>query len=111
MAKYDWEIIKEVSVNSKVLNTTVREYIEEGLEHANVVWSNQTHRDSFVAVIEDMMQMLAEDDKVIQWNIMCDGRNNKTKDMNAGRFYLDVHYKQRNCINFTRLTYQIDAKA
>ncbi len=110
MSKYNWRVKKEGAINSKILHTIVREYVEEGLEHANVVWANQTHRDSFVAVINDMMEMLLDEDKITQWKIVCDGRNNTTADMNSGLFFIDITYKQRNCVNNTYLQYEITKK-
>lgn len=101
-----WSLV-ERSVNSKTLNEIVKEYIEEGLTYANVLWGSETHRESFISVIEDWMEEIVENGKITQWKIVCDSRNNKNKDTDKGIWKLDIYYKQVHCLNTTHLEYTI----
>ena len=47
--------VEKKSVNSKVLCDDVQHQIEELMIHGGVVWSSDTHRDSFVETIDDVL--------------------------------------------------------
>lgn len=95
------------AVNSKTLLSRVREYIEETMEDVSIEWSSDASREALLSIIEDQMELLLFDGLITQWNIMCDFRNNKVRDMEQGKFNLEVSYKQKHCLNTTKLLYKI----
>lgn len=107
MSTTSWKLTSRKSVNSKPLLREIHEYITMGMEELGVDWDNDFHRMSFVSLIEDMLTDLEEEDKIEQWDVCCDRRNNTSADMAAGRYVLDVKYKQRHCLNVTALRYMI----
>ena len=103
--------LKETGINSPSLHNNIRDFIEEGLEHGGVQWANEHHRVSFGDVIDNWLFELCDDDKIEQWNVVCDKRNNTTKNMANGYFIFTVKYKQRHCVNVTTITYSIDVNS
>lgn len=99
--------VEKKSVNSKILCDEVQSQIEELMTNAGVVWSSDTHRDSFVETIDDVLGTLREDGKIEQWSVMCDLRNNTITNMDRGVYVFEASFKQKNCLNTTRLVYTI----
>ncbi len=99
--------VEKKSVNSRTLCEDVQHQIEELMTHAGVVWSSDTHRDSFVETIDDVLGKYQEDGKIEQWSVMCDLRNNTIADMDKGIYVFEAGFKQKNCLNTTRLVYTI----
>jgi hypothetical protein len=85
----------------------IHEFVTVGMTETGVNWSSDVQRDSYIEMVEDFMMEVAMDNKIEQWDVRCDGRNNKATDMNNGKFVLEVMYKQRNCLNTTVLRYDI----
>ena len=73
-----------------------------------VIWSSDTHRESFADLFEEWLEEKANEGKIDQWNVVCDSRNNKVARMEEGHFVFDVYYRQHNCLNTTQLHYEID---
>jgi len=103
----NWKLTSK-AVNSKSLLAEVHEIVVEGMTETGVNWSSDVQRDSFVEFIEDYMMELADEGKIEQWDVRCDGRNNKASDMSNGKYVMDVVYKQRHCLNTTTLHYEIE---
>lgn len=102
----DWKLQK-FAVNSKPLFDEITEYIHEGLDETSMNWFDDMYRESFVEVIDEWLEQYADEGRIEQWKVVCDSRNNKTKDIEDGKFILDVYYKQWNCLNTTHLHYII----
>lgn len=99
--------LDKYSVNNKILFNEVHKFLEEGITEGGVLWSNDIHRMSFVEILEDMLEELADDERIDQKNVICDLRNNSIADMEKGKYVLEVSYRQKNCLNTTRLVYTI----
>lgn len=105
----EWKIISK-AVNSKRLYDEVEDFVSTSMSDIGVNWSSDAQRASYVEMLEDYFTELAEDDRIEQFDVRCDGRNNKIKDMNDGKFILDLRYRQRHCLNVTQVRYTINAK-
>lgn len=95
------------AVNSKVLLHEISFLVEEGLDDMGVIWSSDTHRESFVDLVEDWLHEKGDKGLIEQWNVVCDLRNNKIADMEAGNYVFEVFYRQKHCLNMTHLRYEI----
>lgn len=98
---------KVKAANSKLLLEEITSFIEEGLDSMGVIWGSETHRDSFVGVIDEWLDEKHQENKIEQYKVVCDLRNNKVSEMERGNFILDVYFKQRNCINTTNIHYLV----
>ena len=95
-------------VNSKQLFKEVNEFVEDGIQSAGVLWTSETHRESFVDIVDEYLDgEFVEVGKMSQVKVVCDSRNNKMSAMDNGEFYFDVSYRQHNCRNVTELHYTI----
>jgi hypothetical protein len=99
--------LEKKSVNSKILCNEIQHQIEDLIINGEVLWSSDTHRESFVETIDDLLSGLHEQGKLDQWNVMCDLRNNSIDQMDRGIYTFESSYKQKNCLNTTRLIYTI----
>ena len=104
-----WRVTKK-GVNSKILYTMISQFIEEGLVDVGVVWNSDIHRESFVELIEEWLEEHATAGKIEQWKVVCDNRNNKTKDMDDGFYMFEVYYKQSSCFNTTHIRYEVEER-
>lgn len=95
------------AANSKTLLARVRRSVEETVEDISIEWSSDASREALLSVFEDEMEVLVSEGLITQWDVMCNFRNNKVKDMEQGRFNLEISYKQTHCLNTTRLLYEI----
>ena len=98
------------AVNSKPLLDEITSTIEDLLEGAGVIWSSDSHRDPFVEMITDYMKSFLDQQKIEQFKVICDYRNNRLSQMEKGVYHFDVEYRQRNCVNITRVLYTITDK-
>ena len=51
---------------------------------------------------------LMEEGKILQFDVVCDDRNNTIKEKNSGVFHLLIKFKQSDCLNVTKIYYDID---
>ena len=107
MNKFAEYKLEKRSVNNKYIFEEIHKFIEEGILSGEVLWESETHRISFVEIIENVLDELEFDEKIDQSNVMCDFRNNNVAEMERGNYVLEVSYRQRNCVNTTRLVYHI----
>jgi len=100
--------LKTRAVNSKALQRKISELVEEAIEESGVLWSSDTHRESFVEVVDEWLEQFADlTGEITQWNVICDLRNNKIADLESGTYTFDITYRQKNCLNTTQLQYEI----
>ena len=95
------------AVNSKSLFEAMQDMVKTGIDETGLDWGNESHRDSFVEMLNEFMMDFYQEGKIDQWKIMCDHRNNTVKDMNDGKYNLDLHYVQKHCLNTTQLRFHI----
>lgn len=94
------------AVNSKQLLAVVRE-LEIIFTDFGIKWASDPQRITAVEIVDEMMEMLYDEGKISQYNVICDYRNNTINDMAAGIYFLTVTYRQTNCLNTTMLEYRI----
>lgn len=100
-------ILKTKNINSKLLFKEINDYVFEGINSNAVRWKDETHRKSFVEVIEEFLEELAENSKITQFKVMCDRRNNSMEDLEKGIVKLTIKFVQKNCLNISEIEYQI----
>lgn len=97
-------------VNSKRILNDVTDFIGEIIENFNITWNSDSQRDAILEIIDEHLEDMVDDNKIEQWNVICDGRNNKRSNIQNKVTHLDVTYRQRNCFNVTELHYIIQEK-
>ena len=95
-------ILKTKHVNSNRILDEVCNFVDSIITDFNIIWSNDSQRDAILEIIDEHLQDMAGDNKLVQWNIVCDKRNNTRQDSKDKITHLYVEYKQRNCFNVTR---------
>jgi hypothetical protein len=95
------------SVNSKALYKEVNDTVYGSIETLGVKWTSESHRCSFIEIIEDYLLDLEDENKIEQSKVICDKRNNKTFSSLAKEFVFEVRFQQLGCINTTSLCYHI----
>lgn len=98
------------SVNSKVLYNEINDTIEEAITTLGVQWASESHRLSFIEIIEDYLMDLEDEGKIEQSKVICDNRNNKTFSKLATQYVFEVFYRQPTCLNVTSIGYYISTK-
>lgn len=96
------------SINNNVLFEEIHSYIADAISDIGILWSSEAHREAFVDIITDLMIELEEDGRLDQWNVISDMRNNTFALMDKGIYMLEIHYRQRNCLNTSKLIYTIN---
>lgn len=99
------------SVNNKRIAQEIAQFVEEGIINFGVTWESDIQRQAFVEIVEDTMESYVEDGTIEQYKVICDLRNNKIADMERGIYKFDVTYKQKNCVNTTKILWTIDVNA
>lgn len=99
--------VERRSVNSKSLCDTITKEVENLITGAGVMWGSDTHRAGFVDTVQDYLFQLEETDVIMQGNAICDMRNNTVEQMDKGVYTFEVAYRQKHCLNTTRVIYTI----
>jgi len=94
-------------VNNKRILKDVTDFVDEIINNFSIMWSSDSQRDAILEVIDEHLQDMVEQNKIEQWNVVCDRRNNKPSDVQNKMTHLDITYRQRNCFNITELHYLI----
>jgi hypothetical protein len=102
--------IKKRSINSERVFNKINEVVYESLSSLGVRWTSESHRNSFIEVIEDFLADLAEECEICQFKVLCDKRNNKTFSSQAKEFVLEIHFRQPHCLNVSKIEYHINNK-
>jgi len=100
-------VVKTKSINSKLLFKEINDYIIEGINSNAIRWRDETHRVSFVEVVEEFLDNLANNSKITQFKVMCDKRNNSMENLAKGTVKITIKFVQKNCLNISEIEYQI----
>lgn len=95
------------AVNSKLIADEVHAFVDEVIAGTSPQWHSDTQRELVVDAIGEKLDDLNERGLITQYNVLCDQRNNNVSTMERGQFNLSIRYKQRNCLNTTRLEYVV----
>lgn len=95
------------AVNTKSLVAAIAKEVDEYVQQVGNNWKSESHRETVVELAEDCLSDLREDNKIEQFKVWCDHRNNTSAAMDTGLFNLDLHFRQKHCYNVTKLRYVI----
>jgi len=95
------------SVNSKSIFEEINAFVTEVFE-AGLDLRDEDDRWIFVREIENVLDQMIEDGKIIGYDVMFDYRNNKRADLVKGKYNIIIKYNQFNCLNITQLIYDLD---
>lgn len=93
--------------SSKRLLGDVTQFVGEIITEFSILWEREKQRDQILDVIDEYLEEIVEDGRITRYNVICDDRNNNDRCAARGITHLDVHYKQDNCYNTTKLHYTI----
>lgn len=97
------------SVNSKVLVQQIVTFTEEVMLSSGSIWADEGERAMMAKMVEEYLEDLATDDGTIeQYKVVCDRRNNKAANCLKGLFKFDIYFRQKNCLNTTKILYSIN---
>jgi len=94
------------AVNSKRLLANIQQ-IEQVFTEYQILWSNESLRNAAIEMIDSVLEDIAKNGRITQWNVICDYRNNKVSDMAKGIYRIEITYRQANCLNTTVLKYEL----
>ena len=97
--------VKTRAINSKRLFNEIDELVHEGLQTVDIAWEIDDEREIFLDFLNSMLQEFWSKGEIEQWKVQCNSLNNKTDDMLNGIVNLDIYYKQKHCLNTSRITY------
>jgi len=95
------------AINSRTLFDRVDEIVHETIRSIDFDWSDEDEKSLFLEFINTVFSDLYENNEIEQWKLQSNNLNNTIKDIENGTFVLDVSYKQRNCLNVTKIKYTI----
>lgn len=98
-----------INVNSKLLFNTVNEFVMECLERITIFRRNNDQvQQNIYDSAHDFMSELMQEDKIENYQVICDARNN-SEDFanNNGFFAITIKYRQRHCLNVTSITHNL----
>ncbi len=95
------------SINSKSLFQEIDKVVRDGMFSVDLSWQDEENREIFVSFLNSVMHEYYENGVIEQWKILCNNLNNNVEDMLQGKVDVDIYFKQRNCLNTSRITYSI----
>lgn len=99
--------ITSKAVNSKLLFDHISSTIKDGIHAVEMSWGNDEERSIFLEYINSLLHEAYNAGKVEQWKVQCNSLNNDADDMLNGKYILDIHYRQKHCLNVTKMRYTI----
>ena len=104
-------IIKTHGVNSDNLTNEVIIFTTETLTNTFFRDLSEEHdRSIIVDYLSHYFGVLMDSNQIEQFDIMFDQRNNTRADMNMGMFAIESKFKQKNCLNYTTVSFLIGGK-
>lgn len=102
----NWKMT-EKSINSKTLRDEIHALVAAAIDEIGVNWNVESQRSAFTEMVHEFLDEVGAEGRITQWDVVCDQRNNKRKDMANGDYNFDVVYKQKHCLNTSVLSYAI----
>lgn len=97
---------KTANINNQRLFKEIDDFMIEVFTNIGLVWSNKEHREHFTEIIDEWMYQFADaSGKIIQWDVLCDSRNNTQDELSSGNVHFTIRYRQKNCFNTTKIEY------
>lgn len=95
------------NVSSKRLHNKIHDLIYNVIRSFRIHLTNKLHRNSFVYAVNEFLIRLQKSNKITQYKVICDTRNNKNGFINSKEIIFEVYYKQLHCLNMTSITFHI----
>ena len=95
------------AINNKRLFSDINELVRDGIFSIDLAWSNEEDRSVFIDFLNSLLYEFWTNGDIEQWKIQCNNLNNTTEDMLSGKYILDIHYKQKHCLNTSKIAYTI----
>jgi len=96
------------NVNNPTLFKDIDDFMIEVFTTLKITWANKQHRKEFVELIDEWMDQFAyESGKIIQYDVICDSRNNPPEELKKNLLHFLLRYRQKNCLNTTEIEYII----
>jgi len=99
--------IRTKNINSKRLYDEINEFVESGLMSIGIRWTTPENRDTFSEILGEWLEEFQGEGRITQYNVICDDRNNSTKQQKKGIFKVSITYKQMHCLNVTSIDYEL----
>lgn len=97
---------KKRNINNESLFKEVDTFMIELFSIEDIRWGSKEHREQVVMMVEDYMEELADvSEKIVQFDIICDRRNNPGSIERKKEVTFTVKYKQKNCHNISQIDY------
>lgn len=95
------------AINSQTLLREMDKLIQDGINSVELTWKNEEERSIFVDFLNSLLHEFWNKGDIEQWKVQCNTLNNKLEDMLNGKFILDISFRQRNCLNVSKITYTV----
>jgi len=103
--------IETSGVNNEALTEELITYTIETLTNTFFHDMTEEHdRDIIIRYHEHFFEVMSDAGYIEQFDIIFDKRNNTKKEMSRGAFAIELKYKQKNCLNYTRVKFLIGGK-
>lgn len=100
-----------LNVNTKSLLTYIVRSVEEASGEFVFQRSSSLAKSydftQLVEYIDLMLADLVDDKKIVVYEVIGDFRNNRSDAMRAGRMMIEVYFQQFNCLNTTKITFNV----
>jgi len=97
---------KKRNINNENLFKEIDTFMQEVFEIPEIDWLKKDHREQCLWLVEDYLDEVAETTgKIIQHEVICDKRNNPHSVQQTKNVMLSIKYKQKNCLNTSRIDY------
>lgn len=92
-------------VNSTLLIEDIEELMRSSIKNVGFSWSNDAHREALLDLVDELMVQKKEDDKIYNYKVYSDHRNNPPEQIANGIHILTIKFRQKDTINQTMLEY------
>lgn len=94
------------NINNQRLFKEIDDFMIELFAAASVDWTIEDHREMMVDLVEDTLyEIAAITGKIVQFDVVCDRRNNPRSVQSGSSVNFTLKYKQKNCLNTTVIEY------
>lgn len=102
--------LKHKNVSNQTIFNDLTDFMCNVFNTLHIYMRSPGYREDFLMMIEDWMEAYIElsNGKIIQYDVVCDSRNNRPEDMENGKINFTIKYRLKNCLNTTELNYVLE---
>ena len=94
------------NVNSKKLVDEIADFVDFLVDGSQCeLLTEEYYREATTTMVTDLMSEFEVANSIDNFKIVGDLRNNHMVDLERGMYTIDVHFRQRNCSNVTKLRF------